>query len=104
MTDEGLFDAHRVAEVTLKDTGEKVSKTREAQEGFFVPKRVADTFAKSGEKTHRTRNVVKGILFPKRMTETRNVNDPYAPPSITRTRDKGFIFPKRVSDTDKSGS
>lgn len=102
MTESGILDVHRIAEVTLKESGEKISKTREAREGIFTQQRVAETYAKSGEKTHRTRNVEKGIFFPKRMTETRSVTNPSAPPSITRTRDKGFIFPKRVSDTDKS--
>jgi hypothetical protein len=36
MTEEGLFDVHRVAEVTSKATGERLSKTRDEAKGLLT--------------------------------------------------------------------
>jgi hypothetical protein len=99
MEDRGFF--LQIREAVARDLdGKTLSKTREAREGFFTDRRVADTYAPdNAEKTHRTRDTTEGIIFTKRVRETENLKT--GDKTKVRPGTEGFISPKSIQKTDK---
>ena len=71
MEDRGFLFQTREA-IVRDPSGEILSRTREAREGFFAQRRVADSYdGTSTERTHRTRDTVEGIILPRARTTDR---------------------------------
>jgi len=83
----------------------KKQSQKNYKEGVIFRQRTADTYnARSAQKTHRTKMVERGIIFPERIAETRSVENPKSPSSMTRVIDKCLIFTKKIAETDKDKS
>ena len=99
---EGSIFLDRIAVAIVLKTGQRLSRTKEGQEGLLFSKRTADTFdAKNEKHTHRTKMEERGIFLPAHVAETKRLNGGNEKRFITRIHDKGLIFRNIVADTDK---